>query len=68
MYFLRPTGGSNFFGAGRYKPDQLTEAVSVAVFILKVFCFLFLFCCFFQVNNFAVYIIASYKRFGLRFH
>lgn len=22
-----PTGGSNFFGAGRYKPDQLTEAL-----------------------------------------
>lgn len=25
---FRPTGGSNVLGAGRYKPDQLTEAVS----------------------------------------
>ena len=25
----RPTGGSNVLGAGRYKPDQLTEAVSI---------------------------------------
>ena len=25
---IRPTGGSNFVGAGRYKPDQLTETVS----------------------------------------
>ena len=26
--YCRPTGGSNVLGAGRYKPDQLTEAVS----------------------------------------
>ena len=25
----RPTGGSNVLGAGRYKPDQLTEAVGI---------------------------------------
>lgn len=30
--FCRPTGGSNFFGAGRYKPDQLTEAVGTSLF------------------------------------
>ncbi|KAL9961433.1 hypothetical protein ACROYT_G030371 [Oculina patagonica] len=27
-----PTGGSNFFGAGRYKPDQLTEALVLYTF------------------------------------
>lgn len=30
--FCRPTGGSTFFGAGRYKPDQLTEAVGTSLF------------------------------------
>ena len=25
---FRPSGNSSFVGAGRYKPDQLTEAVS----------------------------------------
>ena len=29
--YFRPTGGSNVFGARRYKPDQLTEAVSTAI-------------------------------------
>jgi len=28
-----PTGGSNFFGAGRYKPDQLTEAVGNKIIV-----------------------------------
>ena len=27
---FRPTGNSSFVGAGRYKPDHLTETVSIS--------------------------------------
>lgn len=32
LFHYRPTGGSNVLGAGRYKPDQLTEALVLYTF------------------------------------